>query len=228
VATGLTGATSETITVTVATPVPSKLGILTQPPETATSGVTFSRAPVVELEDVNGNAVAIAGVSVSVTIASGTGSLGGTTTVNTDALGRATFSDLAITGTAGSYTLQFSSTGLTPVTSTAIVLSAGPASQLSITTQPSATATQNVAFARQPVIQLRDSGGNPVNQAGVTVTAELASGTGTLAGDKTPTTDASGVATFTNLKIQSVGTYTLRFTSGTLTSVVSSAIVVGP
>jgi adhesin/invasin len=223
-ATGLAGAISGTITITAVSP--SRVGIITQPPSNAANGAAMSPAPVVQLQDAGGNPVPSAGVPITISIASGSGSLDGTTTVNTDALGRATFSGVAIIGTAGNFTLGFSSTGLTGATSNTVVLGPGAATQLTITTQPSATTQNNTVFAQQPVIQLLDSGGNPVGQAGVTVSADLTSGTGPLAGDRSVTTDASGVATFTNLKIQSPGTYTIRFTSGSLTPVVSSAIVV--
>ena len=223
-ATGLTGLNSGTITITAVSP--SRIGIITQPPSNAANGAAMSPAPVVQLQDAGGNPVPSAGVPITISIASGSGSLDGTTTVNTDAFGRATFSGVAIIGTVGSFTLGFSSAGLTGATSNTVVLGPGAATQLSITTQPSATAQNNTVFAQQPVIQLLDSGGNPVGQAGVTVSADLTSGTGPLAGDRSETTDASGVATFTSLKIQSPGTYTIRFTSGSLTAVVSTAIVV--
>src|SRR5207244_2784261 len=98
-----------------------------------------------------------------------------------------TFSGLAISGPAGSYTLSFGATGLTAATSSAITLGAGSATQLSTTTEPSATAQSGVPFAQQPVLQLRDGVGNAVSQAGVTVTAAIASGGGTLGGTLTAT-----------------------------------------
>src|SRR2546421_7784422 len=48
-------------------------------------------------------------------------------------------------------------------------------------------------------IQVRDAAGNPVNQAGVVVTAAIATGGGTLGGTLTATTLGTGVASFTNL-----------------------------
>src|SRR5437879_11983934 len=49
-----------------------------------------------------------------------------TTTPN----GAATFNGLTLTGTAGSYTLSFGGTGITPVSSGAIALSAGAAASI--------------------------------------------------------------------------------------------------
>src|SRR5207249_4639682 len=119
----------------------------------------------------------------------------------TTGTGVATFTNLAITGTAGDRTLSFSATGLTGVNSATVTLTAGAATQLTVTTEPSSTAQSGVAFAQQPVIQLRDASGNPVSQAGVTVTAAIATGGGTLGGTLTATTTETGVATFTNLAI---------------------------
>jgi acetyl esterase/lipase len=88
---------------------PSSVVIVTQPPTSALSGVTFSAFPVVEVEDIGGNPVT--GQNVTASIDTGSGSLGGTTTVTTDGFGRATFSNLSITGDPGVRTLRFSADG---------------------------------------------------------------------------------------------------------------------
>jgi hypothetical protein len=88
----------------------------------------------------------------------------------------ATFTNLSITGLAGNRTLRFTSGLLTPVVSNAINITAGSATQLTITTQPSASAQSGQVFPQQPRVQLRDASGNPVSQAGVNVTAVIASG----------------------------------------------------
>src|SRR5437016_5058291 len=137
----------------------------------------------------------------------------------------ATFTNLAITGTAGDRTLSFSATGLTSVNSATVTLTAGTATQLTVTTQPSATAQSGVPFTQQPVIQVRDASGNPVNQSGVTVTAAIATGGGTLGGTLTATTTGTGVATFTNLAITgAAGDRTLSFSATGLTSVNSATV----
>src|SRR5204863_446749 len=172
----------------------TQLTLTTQPSATAQSGVAFARQPVVQLRDGAGNAVSEAGVTVTATIGSGSGSLGGTTTATTNGSGVASFTSLAISGTGGTYTLSFGATGLTSVGSNTIALSAGAATQLTLTTQPSATAQSGVAFAQQPVVQLRDAAGNTVRQAGITVTAAIATGGGTLGGTLTAATNGSGPA----------------------------------
>src|SRR5205823_384676 len=109
-----------------------------------------------------------------------------------------------------------------------ITVGAGAATQVTHTTQPSATAQSGDAFAQQPVVQLRDGAGNPVSQSGVTVTAAIATGGGTLGGTLTATTTAAGTASFTNLSISgTTGDRTLSFSATGLTPAVSGTITVG-
>src|SRR5205814_6666523 len=94
-------------------------------------------------------------------------------TATTSANGASSFTNLSIAGAAGDRTLSFNATGLSSATSGTITITAGAATQVSITTQPSSSAQSGAAFAQQPVVQLRDASGNPVSQAGVTVTAAI-------------------------------------------------------
>src|SRR5439155_14482410 len=93
--------------------------------------------------------------------------------------GAATFGGMATGGTAGDSTRRIGGGSLAPATSGTITLSAGTATQLTITTQPSATAGSGAAFGQQPVIQVRDVAGNPVGGAGRVVTAAIVTGGGT-------------------------------------------------
>ena len=190
------------------------------------TGIALAQQPAVQIRDASGNAVSQSGVQITAAIATGGGTLGGTTTASTNASGLATFTNLAITGV-GTQTLSFTSNGLGTVTSTAIGVTAGPPSQLSITTQPSSSAQSGSVFAQQPVIQLRDAGGNAVSQSGVAVTASILTGGGTLGGTASASTDAGGVATFSNLSISgTAGSRTLSFAAAGFTNVSSSAISV--
>src|SRR5207237_991168 len=204
----------------------TQLTMTTEPSATAQSGVAFAQQPVIQVRDASGNPVNQAGVTVTAAIATGGGTLGGTLTATTLGTGVASFTNLAISGTAGDRTLSFSATGLTGATSTTITITAGAATQLTVTTEPSSTAQSGVAFAQQPVIQVRDASGNPVNQAGVTVTATIASGpAGATLTNATATTVGSGEATFSGLAINgSTGSYTLSFGATGLASVQSGTI----
>ena len=190
----------------------TKLGFGTSTPATASSGIALSPQPSVQLLDANGNPVLTSGVVVTATVASGIGTVTGATATTSGGL--ATFSGLTITGTAGSFTLQFSATGVTPLVSPTIALGAGTASALLITTQPGPSVQSGSLLSPQPVIQLIDGAGNPVAQAGVGITAQIQTGGGSLTGTLLVNTIASGQAAFTDLVLSGIaGNRTLRFTS---------------
>src|SRR2546425_2768573 len=201
--------------------------VFTQPPTTTAAGAAITPAVRVEARDANDATVTSFGGVVSMEIGTNPagGSLSGTTNLPA-ANGVATFSNLAINRAAGGYTLRASSGTVTQV-SPPFTIIPGAATQLTVTTQPSATAPSGVAFAQQPVIQLRDAAGNAVSQAGVTVTAAIATGGGTLGGALSATTTASGVASFTNLSISgTAGDRTLSFSATGLTGINSTTITI--
>jgi hypothetical protein len=98
-------------------PSPSRLGIRTEPSSSATIAVEFDRQPEVQIQDEKGKDVKSSGVPVTAAVASGRGSLVGTTTQVTDSKGRAEFTDLRIAGATGSHVLIFAANGYTSVTS---------------------------------------------------------------------------------------------------------------
>ena len=100
-------------------------------------------------------------------------------------------------------------------------------------TQPGGTVQDGAQLSPRPVVKLQDALGNDVRTGGRSITAALVSSPSgaTLNGDATRTTDGNGSASFNNLSIIGpVGSYTLRFTSGSLTAATSTAIslTVGP
>jgi hypothetical protein len=111
---------ADTSVVTVTTNPPTALVLVTQPGG-AKSGAVFTQQPVVELVDALNRQLAQSGVAVTVSILSGTGTLGGTTTLTTDGQGQAVFSGLSITGT-GSFTLTFTSPGLISVNTASLTV----------------------------------------------------------------------------------------------------------
>jgi hypothetical protein len=124
---GLASVTSAAVTITAPPPPPAtRLAMVVQPPDTALSGEILAPAPAVGLRDANGAAVPESGRVVSVTIATGGGTLGGTLTATTNVNGVATFANVSISGTAGSRTLSFSATGLTSVVSEPVAITVPP------------------------------------------------------------------------------------------------------
>jgi len=220
---GLTAVVSGAIS--VSSGVATKLAMVIQPsPSGSTAGAAFATQPQVRLQDVASVNILQAGVVVTVAIDTGTGTLSGTATATTNASGVATFVGLALSP-AGTFTLIFTSPGLTSVVSNAVVVSSGVATKLAMVVQPSG-ANPGVAFAIQPQVRLQDAASGNSLQAGVTITAAINSGSGTLSGTVTAVTNASGVATFATLSLTPAGTYTLIFTSPGLTSVVSASLAV--
>ena len=119
-ATGLPGVTSSSLTISAGT---ATAAAITTQPTGAVSGSVLGTQPVIRLVDASGTTVTSSSVNVVASIASGTGTLSGTTTVAASA-GVATFTNLVITGTAGSFTVTFTPTGLTPVTSSSLTITA--------------------------------------------------------------------------------------------------------
>ena len=226
--TGITG-NPATFTATGLVGTAGKLAIAQQPSATAPSGVPFAQQPRLQVQDAQGNPVKAGGLAVKATLASGAGAqLTGQLTVPTDANGVAAFTDLALTGPAGAYTLGFSNPTLAGVTSATIVLGPGAAAKLFIKQQPPGAAQSGVPLNPLPVVQVEDAQGNPVAQAGIAVTASLNGVGGSLGGTTTVATDGTGSAVFTSLVISGpTGAYTITFSAPQLAPATSNTIAIG-
>src|SRR5437762_1361667 len=82
-----------------------------------------------------------AGVPVTAQVASGQGSLRGTTSRSTDANGQVAFDDLAIVGGPGARTLIFAAPGYAPAVSTPVSLGVGAPATVTIAAGDGQTAT---------------------------------------------------------------------------------------
>jgi hypothetical protein len=220
----LTGATSNQFTVNAANA--NKLVFTTQP-STTTAGSAISPAVVVTVEDTYGNPVT--SFTGNVTISSGTTSFnGGTLSVNAVG-GVATFNAIDPTTAGTANTLYANGDSLPQVTSGTFTVNAAAASQLVVTTPPSASTVAGVAFAQQPVVKIEDRFGNTVTSGADSsrvVTVSLTTGGGTLSGTLTATA-SGGVANFAgnNLSINLVGTdkvLTFTTTGGVIASTTTS------
>lgn len=146
----------------------------------------------------------------------------------------------------GTYTVNFTGMLLGDATVTASIggtaifsswtftVGVGPPAQLVFTTQPSATTQSATAFGVQPIIELRDAGGNLCTGATDNVTLAIGNNAGTPAGILGGTTTVAavgGVATFAGLSIDKIGVgYTLRASSGVVPTTDSAPldITIGP
>lgn len=102
--------------------------------------------------------------------------------------------------------------------------SLGVATKLAVTAQPT-TSTCEGTMPSNFTVQLRDSFGYDVKQAGITITASMETGPGALLGTLTAITDANGVATFTNLSFEVGGNHQIRFSNSSLDAAISTNIV---
>lgn len=203
--------------------------VVTQPASSTTvDGVPIAQQPIVSLFTTPGNIVDVASSDhITATITSDGVSATSNTAIASS--GIATFSGLTLNALAGPYTLTFTDTtdGLVATTVWGpITVLAGSASQLAITTQPSAGDVSGIALVRQPVVKVEDTGGNVITSVtSGTATATIHTGAGTVSGGTTAPF-VSGVATFSGLILNGVsGTSdSLQFTGDAFTSLASNTI----
>ena len=191
-----------------------------QQPSNAIAGATLS--PAITITATNSAGSPVTNTSVSLTLLSGSGPLNGTLSQLTDAGGVATFNNLNLT-TSGSKQLRATSGSFT-ADSSAFTITNASASTLVFTTQP-ADAFVSTIIAPPVVVQLRDAYGNNV-ASNATITLTLSSGTGTLSGNASLATDATGKSTFTNLSINLTGSKQLAAAKSGLTSVASGSFTI--
>ncbi len=195
------------------------------PPYTSvTAGNPLTDPIVIDEEDQNGNLVTSDNTTmVTVSLASGPGTLLGPTTVKMSG-GIASF-DYLEDDTAGSLTLRFSAGNLPPVTSTPTLVSPAPASKLKILTRPPGGIVTGKAFSLQ--VDALDPYNNLATSFAGPVTVGLASGAGALSGTLTVPANG-GVATFNDLVENTSGSISLTAASGNLTPSTAIGIMVTP
>jgi streptogramin lyase len=216
---GPTSTTTSTITVNPGGS--PQLVFHTLPSARATAGQPFATQPVLYEVDAYGNLVTGDNSTViTAALASGMGPLQGTTSVTMSG-GVATFTNLA-DNKAETLTLQFTGSGLNSVSSGSIIVSPAAATKLVITTQPPANVVVNTGFGL--VAAVEDAYGNVVTSASNSVSVGLANNpTGARLSGTTKVTASQGLATFTGLSLNKVGTgYTLQVSSKGLTSATTS------
>ena len=208
---------------------PGKLVVTSQPAATMSSGSTTGLT--VQVQDPYGNVetTGYTGSTDTISLALNSGSFNGGTTSKAAVGGVATFSGLQI-NTAGTYTITASdltTPAATPAISSSFIVSAGGASKLGITAQPSSVTAGGTTGL---TVQVQDQYGNLVSSGtGSTDTISLALNSGSFNGGTTSKAAVGGVATFSGLQINTAGTYTIRASDTThtgYTAVTSSSFTV--
>jgi len=127
------------------------------------------------------------------------------------------------TGTAQIHAISGS---LRSINSGTVTVTSGAASRLSFVQQPSNT-INNSPITPSVTVQLEDAQGNAVSTAGDTITLSLI-GTGTLQGSTQQLTDTTGLASYSGLNINLLGTKRLAATGGSLTPDTSTTFTILP
>ena len=198
----------------------TKLVFVAQPSNVPV-GVSITPGVQVAVEDVNGNVVAGATNTVTISTTPGSAGIGGTVT-GTPVKGIVTFSNLTFSAAGIGYTLNASATGLTPAVSAAfnVIL---PANKLAFLGQPTSTNT-GASIVPSVQVAVEDTNGSVVPGATNTITIAIGNNpsAGILGGTATAT-PVNGVATFPNLTISAGGKgYTLTASSAGLTGATSA------
>ena len=131
-----------------------------QPPSSAVAGIAIAPAVTVQIQDASGHPLAQPGVTVTLSLTSGSGTLSGTTSQATDFSGLATFPGLSV-NLAGAKQLTAASTGLTPAISGTFDVTAGRAATLAVSGGSGQDAGVSTPFAQPLQLTLTDSLGNP-------------------------------------------------------------------
>ena len=227
-------AASSTITIT-GTSTPQQRLVFAQQPSNVQEGQPVTPSVQVTVTDSNGKAVTSAVNPVTVSLSQGSG-LNGTLTAVPKA-GVATFTNLSI-ASPGTYTLTASSNSVASAVSSAFTVSGVPATTTTATMlgfqQQPTNANLGTAISPAVTVALEDATGRLVPTAAATVTLVLSAG-GHLGGTVSANT-INGVATFSNLTVDTAGSnYTLTaagqassqaFTSATSHPFAISAAVV--
>jgi adhesin/invasin len=187
-------------------PPPASLILRVAPSEAAQNDIPFERQPVIEVLDAD--LIPVPGVEVLASMTSGSGTLGGATTVTTDASGRATYTNLTVVGTTGPRILRFSvAEPSLEVTSGSIQIGAGAPSGVSANAPVAYEGIVNSPVAPAPSVTVKDRAGNTVPgvevrfvpDRGASVSPEIAS------------TNGDGIAQVTSWTLGTAnGQYSLR------------------
>lgn len=200
-------------------------------PTSIVANAPFAPGVTVAIEDSIGNALPAATNQVTLTRGAGGDSsavlLGGLT--SNAVAGSVTFGTATLQRAGTGYTLVASATGLASATSNPFNVSAGTASRLEYRVQPT-TIGPNVPITPAPQVAVTDAFGNQTTSSVSVAMAFGANATGATLSGTTSTTSASGLATFSNLRLNTVGSgYTLVAASAGLTSATSDTFrVLGP
>ena len=206
----------------------SQLSFYASPSGTSNvAGVPLATQPVVQLLDSNGNVVTntLPPIQLSISGTSGASLTGCVGTPHPDGV---YYSGCTI-NQAGTYTLTATDSGLTPATSSSFTVVAGSATQLAFNSASPGPGTAGSAIPNV-VVQAEDAYGNVATTASGSVAMSIQGGTAFTSGTTTVAL-SNGMATFSNLILNTSGTYTFVATPVNIngvTTAITSAVTINP
>ena len=174
----------------------------------------------VNLKDSNNNNI-YSQKSLTVTLIKNDGTVSsnllGTTTITTNSNGTGIFNDLSVSSVENNYKLKITLDEQNVINSLSNKFNIldYPVSQISINTNIPTTNSRNEIFSQQPIIELKNTLNQIATQSTDTVTIIIKGINGVISGT-TQLNAINGIANFTDLKITTVGTYTLEVSVLTL------------
>jgi hypothetical protein len=204
--------------------------VFTAQPGGGPNGQVWSGQPQVTIENGLGQVQTSNTTPVSLSIFSSPGSGGtlscpifGTSIPPTN--GVASFAGCFIVGSAGSYVLSASASGIGTFQSAPFSITTGSASKLVYNPAPVGNVKKNKSFQTQPIVQVEDSGGNLVNSTAAVTLSLAGAPTATITCAVNPVNASAGTATFNNCSINTAGTYQVKASSTGLASVTASVTI---
>jgi adhesin/invasin len=196
--------------------------------QSAALGTVYSSPLKAQVQDSLGNAIPNVSVTFTAPSSGASVTFSGPSVVNTDSTGIASVTVTA-NNQIGSFTVNATTPGAASPAAFNLSNIAGSASGLAFVQQPS-NAVAGASITPAVTVQVKDSLGNNVPQAGISVTLSpvLVSGRPPSASGTTATTNATGLATFSSLSFTTAGQYQVSATATSLTSATSSAFVISP
>lgn len=171
-----------------------QLVVTRQPSGSASAGVPLGRQPVLQLQTSAGTPLERSGVSVTVQIATGGGSLGGQVTGRSNGAGVVAFEDLSIRGSPGARTLIFAASDFTSAISDEIDVGPGPP----VPGASTAAVPHGAAGAPTEItVQLQDAFGTPVEGAAERIAISVAGANPAASLTATDRGDGSYTASYT-------------------------------
>ena len=219
----IAGFGSDVVRLVTFTGSPATITVASGSPQTTRVNTNFAERLTTAVKDSNGNGVS----GVTVTFAAPAGGASATLsspTAITDTEGEA-FVFATANSTAGSYSVTATTTGVATPATFSLTNTVSAFVDIAFVQQPS-NATAGAPISPAVTVRVRDLNGNPVGGAPVTI--GIFASTRSLQGTVTQVTNANGIATFADLRVETVGTYSLQAATGGAPAVGSSPFTVAP